>query len=82
MSTQGSALPVGRSFLLKAWLVVAAWVIAAATAIALGLALGDNGAGSQVRSPEVRPSPVAQFAPGAGSHQPIVVDGKVCGQCA
>ena len=76
MSTRSAALPVERSFLLKAWLVVAAIVIASATAISLALATaGADPAGG------TDPRPVAE--PGAKhvSHGPIVVNGTVCGQC-
>jgi hypothetical protein len=75
MSTRSAALPVERSYLLKAWLVVAAIVIVAATAIALGLASAGNGAGDGIRR-----SPVGTV-PGTDNHAPLVIDGELCGQC-
>jgi hypothetical protein len=67
---------VERSYLLKAWLVVAAIVIVAATAIALALAMtGAEPAGGTV------PGSVADHGSPTVAHEPISVNGIVCGQC-
>ena len=76
MSTRSAALPVERSYLLKAWLVVAAIVIVSATAIALALATADAGSAGGTD-----PRPVADSGPSSVTHEPIVVNGFVCGQC-
>jgi hypothetical protein len=76
MSTRSAALPVERSFLLRAWLVVVAIVIVAATAIALATATaGPEPAGG------TQPRPVADFDSQTVSRGPILVNGFVCGQC-
>jgi hypothetical protein len=68
---------VERSFLLKAWLVVAAIVVVAVTAISLALtSAGTAPAGGARREPVA-----VQQAPSSPSHGPIVVNGTVCGQC-
>jgi hypothetical protein len=76
MSTRSAALPVERSYLVKAWLVVAAIVIVAATTIALALAMsGPAPAGG------TDPGPVADHGAPSVTHEPISVNGAVCGQC-
>lgn len=74
MSTRTAALPMERSYLLKAWLVVAAIVIVAATVVALGLGQTTKAAGSGI-------APVKDFGPASTSHGPIMVGDDVCGQC-
>ena len=74
MGTMSAALPVERSYLLKAWLVVVAIVVVAATSIALGLStVGAEPAGGTDPSPAGGSTSVARG--------PIWVNGAVCGQC-
>jgi len=79
MSTRSATLPVERSYLLKAWFAVATIVLIAAAVIALALSsTGSAPAGGT--SPKDVPA-VADFGPTKGTHEPIVVNGNVCGQC-
>jgi hypothetical protein len=76
MATRGAALPIERSYLLKAWLAVAAVVIVAAAVVTLSLAATRStpAGGTDLR-------PVTDFGPPIVQHQPIEVGGNVCGQC-
>jgi hypothetical protein len=76
MATRGAALPIERSYLLRAWFAVAAIVIAAAAAISLALAVTDGGPAGGTKL-----EPVKDLGPVSVQHEPIVVNGTVCGQC-
>jgi hypothetical protein len=79
MSTSTASLPIERNYLSKAWLVVAAIVIAAATVVALGLMRTSQAANpGEARNPSVGTTDLGSIQV---SHEPIVIDGKVCGQC-
>ncbi len=75
MSTRTASLPIERGYLLKAWFVVAGIVLAATVAIVIALSAGSTPAGG------TGPEPVSDFGPSNGTHQPILVNGTVCGQC-
>ena len=75
MSTRTASLPIERSYLLRAWFVVAGVVLAATVAVAIALSAGSSPAGG------TSPEPVSDYGPSSGVHQPIVIDGTVCGQC-
>jgi len=77
MSSSGATLPIERSYLLRAWLVVAAIVVIAAATIALALPSVSEPPGGT--TPGEDPAAVSQV--GRGPHEPIVVNGNVCGQC-
>ena len=82
MSTRIAALPVERSYLLRAWLVVAAIVIVSAIAIAAGLIASSrraDGAGSG-RTTDTT-GRIVDYGPATANHGPLVIDGRVCGQC-
>jgi hypothetical protein len=78
MSTRTANLPIERSYLLKAWLVVAAIVIVAATFIAFGLGQTSDAARNS-KLPSV--TQVKDYGPARPAHLPMVIDGVVCGQC-
>ena len=75
MATQGAALPIERSFLIKAWFAVAAIVIAAAVVVSAALATRSAPAGGT----DLRP--VKDYGPPSVQYEPIVVGDNVCGQC-
>jgi len=81
MSTRTAALPVERSYLARAWMVVAAVVIVPAIAIAAGLVASidrtNPGAGG-ADDPTTR---IVDYGPATSDHGPLVVNGTVCGQC-
>jgi hypothetical protein len=79
MSANTASISIERDSLSKAWLVVAAIVIAAATVVALGLMRT-----SQAGNPGVARNPsvgTTDLGPIQVWRQPIVIDGKLCGQC-
>ena len=75
MATRGAALPIERTFLLKAWFVVAALVITAAVVVSAAMATRPTPAGGT----DLRP--VRDYGPASVQYEPIVVGGSVCGQC-
>jgi flagellar basal body-associated protein FliL len=76
MATTGAALPTERGYLTRAWFAVAVVVLMAAAAIVLSMVLtGNDPAGGTT------PTPVKDFGPVEVQHEPIVVNGEVCGQC-
>ena len=78
MSTRTANLPIERSYLVKAWAVVAAIVIVAATVIALGLAQTSD-ASRNSNLPGI--SQVKDSGPAQPAAKPIVINGQVCAQC-
>lgn len=76
MATTGAALPAERGYLTRAWFAVAAVVLMAVAAIVLSMALtGNDPAGGTT------PTPVKDYGPAQVQHEPVVVNGEVCGQC-
>jgi hypothetical protein len=76
MATTGAALPAERGFLTRAWFAVVGVVLVAAAAIAITLAMtGRAPAGGTT------PTPAKDNGPVQVQHEPIVVNGTVCGQC-
>jgi hypothetical protein len=75
MATRGGALPVERSYLLKAWFAVAAVLILAAVVGSFAASTRTTPAGGT----DLRP--VTDRWPVTVQHEPIVVGENVCGQC-
>ncbi len=76
MATRTASLPIERSYLAKAWAVVATIVlVAAAVATIAPAAARSNPAGG------TGPEPVSDHGPVQVQNEPIVVNGNVCGQC-
>ncbi len=76
MATRSAALPIERNYLAKAKVFVAALVLAAVVAITLAFAMtGSTPAGGTGLEP------VSDQGSVEVQHQPIVVNGNVCGQC-
>ncbi|HET7236404.1 MAG TPA: hypothetical protein VFK59_08225 [Actinomycetota bacterium] len=75
MATRGAALPIERSYLLKAWFAVAAIVIVAAVVVSAALATRSTPAGGTDLPP------VKDFGPVSVQYEPTVVSDNVCGQC-
>lgn len=78
MSTRTANLPIERSYLVKAWIVVAAIVIVAATVIALGI-VQTSDASRNSDLPGV--TQVKDYGPAQPASKPIVINGVVCAQC-
>ena len=78
MSTRTANLPIERSYLLKAWLVVAAIVVAAAIVIVLGV-VKTSEATKSGGVPGI--AKVVDYGPPKVSHEPIIVNGNPCQQC-
>ena len=84
MSTRTGAMPVERSYLLRAWIVASAVVVAAAIAISLMLSSSRGPGGSSAGRPAVKvpaQTQIADLGPAAAPKGPIVVNGTPCMQC-
>lgn len=79
MSTKTAALPVERSYLLRAWLIVAAIVIVAASLISLAMANRDGSTSGIARKPAT--GTIVDYGPPTVAHGPFIINGVVCGQC-
>jgi hypothetical protein len=76
MATTGATLGPEQGYLTRAWFAVATVVLMAVAAIVLSMALtGNDPAGGTT------PTPVKDNGPVQVQHEPIVVNGEVCGQC-
>ncbi len=71
-----AALPVERSYLVKAWFAVAAIVVIAATVITLAFATSGSGSTTSPRN-----GPAVTDVGVQDPNRPIVVNGSVCQQC-
>jgi hypothetical protein len=82
MSTRTDALGYERNALLRTWLAICAIVIVASLAIAVALTRSDGPstatAPARVANP---PANIVDYGPPRITHEPIVVNGAVCGQC-
>ena len=76
MATRSASLPIERTYLSRAWLMLAAilLVAAAVATIVLGAARSAPAGGTFL-------GPVPDFGPVTTQNEPIVVNGRVCGQC-
>ena len=84
MSTRTGAMPVERSYLLRAWIVASADVVAAAIAISLLLSASSGPSGSNAGRPAVKQpaqTQIADYGSTATRNEPIVVNGTPCMQC-
>lgn len=70
-----AALPVERSYLLRAWLAVVAIVVISAAVVALALATGAAPAGG------TDPVNLSTVSGVQDPQEPILVNGAVCRQC-
>jgi hypothetical protein len=76
MATRSASLPIEQSYLARARLAVVTIVLVAAVvtiAVAVGRSTPAGGTGV------VRP--VRDFGPVTVHHEPLVVNGSLCGQC-
>jgi hypothetical protein len=76
MATRSASLPIERTYLSRAWLILAAilLVAVAVVTIVLGAARSAPAGGTFL-------GPVPDFGPVTTQNEPIVVNGSVCGQC-
>jgi hypothetical protein len=70
-----------RSLLLRTWAAVAAIVVIGALVVAFALTRSDAGSVRPEPAREQATTRIADFGPPSVSHDPIVVNGVVCGQC-
>ena len=76
MATRSASLPIEQTYLVRARLVVVAIVLVAAVIVTIAVAIarstpaGGTGVG-----------PVRDFGPVTVHHEPLVVNGSLCGQC-
>ena len=75
MATRGAALPIERSYLVRAWFAVAAVVIAAAVVVSAALVTRSAPAGGTDLPP------VKDYGPVSVQYEPTVVGDNACGQC-
>lgn len=78
MSTRTANLPIERSYMVKAWIIVAAIVIVAATVIAFGITQTSE-ALRNGKLPTV--TEVRDYGPPVPQAKPILINGQVCAQC-
>lgn len=76
MAIRSASLPIERTYLARASLVVATILLVAAAVVTIAIAAARStpagGTGLQ---------PVSDYGPRQGQNQPMVVNGNVCGQC-
>jgi hypothetical protein len=76
MATRSASLPIEQTYLASARLAVVAILLVAAMVVVIALAVGRStpAGGTGV-------GPVRDFGPVRVHHEPLVVNGSVCGQC-
>jgi hypothetical protein len=76
MATRSASLPIERTYLARAWLAVTAIVLVAAVVVTIAVALGRSTPAGGTGL-----GPVRDYGPVTVQHEPLVVNGSVCGQC-
>jgi hypothetical protein len=76
MATRSASLPIEQTYLARAWLAVVAIVLVATVVVTIALAVGGStpAGGTGV-------GPLRDFGPVTIDHEPLVVNGSICGQC-
>ncbi len=82
MSARFGALPIEQSFLLKAWLTFVTVAVAVALTLAIIATRPQRVGAPPAKAPTVQgQTTTTNPATGSGYRGPIVVNGKLCGQC-
>ena len=76
MATRSASLPIEQTYLARARLAVVAILLVAAVIVTMAMVVGRStpAGGTGV-------GPVRHFGPVTVHHEPLVVNGSVCGQC-
>jgi hypothetical protein len=76
VATRSASLPIERTYLSRAWFVLAGLLLVAAVIVTIAVALGRStpAGGTGIE-------PVSDFEPVTTQNEPIVVNGDICGQC-
>jgi hypothetical protein len=76
MATRSASLPIEQTYLARARLAVVAILLVAAVVVTMAMAVGRStpAGGTGV-------GPVRDFGRVTDHHEPLVVNGSVCGQC-
>jgi hypothetical protein len=76
MATRSASLPIERTYLATARLAVIGIVLMAAVVVTIAVALGRSTPAGGTGL-----GPVRDYGPVTVNHEPLVVNGSVCGQC-
>ena len=76
MATRRASLPIEQTYLARARLAVVAIVLVAAVVVTIAVALGRSTPAGGTGL-----GPVRDSGPVTVNHEPLVVNGSVCGQC-
>ena len=76
MATRSASLRIEQTYLAKARLAVTAIVLVAAVVVTIAFALGRSTPAGGTGL-----GPIRDYGPATVQNEPIVVNGRVCGQC-
>jgi hypothetical protein len=76
MATRSASLPIEQTYLARARLAVVAILVAAAVVVTIAVALGRS-----IPAGGSGPGAVRHHGPVTVDHEPLLVNGSVCGQC-
>ena len=76
MATRSASLPMEQTYLARARLAVVAILLVAAVIVTIAVAIGRS-----TPAGGIGVGPVRDFGPVTAHHEPLVVNGSVCGQC-
>ncbi len=76
MATRSASLPIERTYLSRAWLVVTGILLVAVVIVTIAVAIGRSTPAGGTGL-----GPVSDYGPVTVQNEPIVVNGSVCGQC-
>jgi len=76
MATRSASLPIEQTYLARARLAVVSILVVAAVVVTIAVALGRS-----IPAGGTGPGPVRDEGPVTVNHEPLVVNGSVCGQC-
>jgi hypothetical protein len=76
MATRSASLPIEQTYLARARFAVVAILMVAAVVVAIAVALGRS-----IPAGGTGPGPVRDYGPVTVDHEPLVVNGSICGQC-
>jgi hypothetical protein len=76
MATRSASLPIEQTYLARARLAVVAILVVAAVVVTIAVALGRS-----IPAGGTGPGAVRDYGPVTVNHEPLLVNGSVCGQC-
>jgi hypothetical protein len=76
MAMRSASLPIEQTYLARARLAVIAILVVAAVVVTIAVALGRS-----TPAGGTGPGPVRDYGPVTVDHEPLLVNGNICGQC-